>query len=330
MTSRKKRKILVTGCAGFIGSHVVDRFLAEGHRVFGVDDLSSGHEKFLKSAFNHGQRFDFIDKCFSSKKSLRLINTKSIDVVIHLAAIPRVSYSVENPALTFETNVVKTMNLIENCRHNIGRFIFASSSSVYGGAKKLPTPESEVKRPKSPYALQKSQIEDVLYLYESLYRLPSLSLRFFNVFGPRQTGNSPYSCAVSAWLTAIKQNKPLRVDGDGTQTRDLCYIDNVVDAVYRASLFTGYAPGDAINVACGSDISNNEIIDILLTRYGSLTTVSAPKRAGDVDHTLADVDKAKLWLDYKPLIHAREGIQLTADWYDENWDWMSKLPVKGV
>lgn len=122
----------------------------------------------------------------------------------------------------------------------------------------------------------------------------------------------------------------MRVDGDGTQTRDLCYIDNVVSGVYKASTFEGYATGDAFNIACGGSISNNEIVDILKVRYPGATTISAPPRAGDVMHTLADVTKAKQWFGYEPLVPARAGIQKTADWYDANWDMMSKLPARGL
>ena len=188
--------VLVTGGAGFIGSNLAKRCLDEGWEVDIVDDMSNGHMEFVP----HGH--PVITKDFAHPDVIHEIKQGRYDVVFHLAAVPRVSYSVEHPLETNHTNVSRTLALMDACRDNVRRFVFASSSSVYGGADVLPTHEGIKKNPKSPYALQKSIIEDYLVMYRDLYKLESCALRFFNVFGPNQLGDSPYATAVSAWLTA--------------------------------------------------------------------------------------------------------------------------------
>jgi UDP-glucose 4-epimerase len=224
-------RALVTGGAGFIGSNITKRLLEEGWGVDIVDDLSNGHVEFIREAMRkHKKSSRFIQADFAHPVVLEHIRNKRYDVIFHEAAVPRVAYSVEHPALTTDTNINKTVQLMEAARDNVRRIVFASSSSVYGGADNLPTLESEPKTPVSPYALQKLVIEDFAKLFNKLYGLDMVCLRYFNVFGPNQYGDSPYSTAVSAWCHAVKEGVPLRSDGDGEQTRDLCYIDNVVDA----------------------------------------------------------------------------------------------------
>ena len=311
------KRALVTGGAGFIGSHLVDRLVSTDWYVDIVDDMSNGHMRFVQKYLREDNLWitDFSDDLI-----LDSIRGGSYDVVYHIAAVPRVSYSVEHPIETNDVNVTKTLKLLEACRGNVKRVVFASSSSVYGGADVLPTKETFPKNPKSPYALQKSIIEDYLKLYSSLYGLDSACLRFFNVFGPRQLGGSPYSTAVSAWLTAIKSGLPMRSDGDGSQTRDMCYVDNTVDACVAAGLYEGRLSGDVFNVACGDRTSNAEILRYLKTRYPGATSYDAPWRSGDVMHTQADVSKAEKILGYKPTVKFWEGLDRTIKWYDDNWD----------
>lgn len=318
------KKVLITGCAGFIGSNLTNRCLREGWEVVGVDNMSNGHADFLEKDF----RFDwqsFLKKDFASHDVLSLIRTGGFDAVIHLAAIPRVSYSVEHPIETHETNVTKTLELMQACRGNVGRFVFASSSSVYGGADVLPTPTSHPKAPKSPYALQKSIIEDYLSLYNRLYGLDSVALRFFNVFGPHQLGGSPYSTAVSSWLTSIKSGKSMRSDGDGTQTRDLCYVDNVVDACMRSVTAKDTLNAIALNVACGERNSNIEILRHLLARYPGAQYHSVPWRPGDVMHTQAEITKTSEVLGYIPLVRFWEGLERTISWFESGWEVIKKM-----
>ena len=201
-----KTKVLVTGAAGFIGSNLCKRLVKDGHDVVAVDNLSSGRLSLLSPIV---EKIEFVQDDFSCEQILRRVKSCEFSTVFHLAAIPRVSYSVEEPHETTVCNVSKTVALMESCIHtsrDIGpRFIFSSSSSVYGGASELPTPASHHKDPKSPYAWQKSCIEDLLLVFSGLYDLDCVSLRYFNVFGPGQYGDSPYSTAVSAWCHAIKK-----------------------------------------------------------------------------------------------------------------------------
>lgn len=312
-----KLRILVTGCAGFIGSNFMKQAMEEGHHVFGVDDLSNGHREFLPKSTP-------VTVCDFTEMSY-FIGEKNYDVVVHLAAVPRVSYSVEHPLLTNDVNVTRTLKLMEACVGNVNRFVFASSSSVYGGADVLPTPETTPKAPKSPYALQKSIIEEYLALYYRLYGLDSACMRFFNVFGPRCLGTSPYSTAVSAWLTAIKQGKPLRFDGDGTQSRDMCYVDNVVDALLLACTHPGKLESQRFNVACGERISNGEIFQKLRHYFPEAQRIDAPWRAGDVMHTQADISSINRVLGYVPRVRFDEGLEKTVEWYMQEWDTIKNM-----
>lgn len=331
-------RVLVTGAAGFIGSNLTKACLDAGWDVTGVDDLSNGHREFLPEGFG-SRRGEFYEKSFDDDKILNLVIDKAFDVIIHLAAVPRVSYSVEHPTYTNDVNVSKTLRLMDCCRRlegekegNIKRFVFASSSSVYGGADPafLPTHENHPKNPKSPYALQKSIIEGYLDLWAQLYGMDSVCLRFFNVFGPNQLGDSPYATAVSAWLTAIKKGMPMRSDGDGTQSRDMCYVDNVVDACMKAASISGGSTfdGRCYNVACGDRTTNNEILTELMKRYPGATVVNAPQRPGDVMHTQADVSRAAEELDYVPKVRFWEGLNKTINWYEDNWDRIKGLKLK--
>jgi UDP-glucose 4-epimerase len=211
------------------------------------------------------------------------------------------------------------------CRGNVNRLVFASSSSVYGGADQLPTPPSYPKDPKSPYAIQKSIIEDYLKLYYNLYGLDSVCLRFFNVFGPNQLGDSPYATAVSAWLTAIFSGKSMRSDGDGTQSRDMCYVDNVVDACIRGAITSDKLKAEPINVACGDRATNKEILTYLLSKFPEARYHDAPWRPGDVMHTQADVKRSQELIGYVPLVRFWDGLDRTIEWYKNNWDKVKDL-----
>jgi len=315
-------KALVTGGAGFIGSNLAKKLVSLGHSVEIVDNLSAGNKHFVPVECS------LYAEDFSHNLILQRIKNKAYDVVFHLAAIPRVSYSVEFPVETNEVNVGKSLALIDACKGNVKRIVFASSSSVYGGADVLPTSTSYAKSPKSPYALQKSIIEDYLKMYYDLYGLDSACLRFFNVFGPNQLGDSPYSTAVSAWLTAIYSGRSMRSDGDGTQSRDMCYVDNTVAACILAGETDRVLKAEPLNVACGDRNSNKEILKYLLSKFPNAKYHDAPWRSGDVMHTLADVSRTTEVLGYTPLVRFWEGLDRTIKWYDENWDMIKKLSLK--
>lgn len=316
-------RILVTGAAGFIGSNLSNKLLQLGTPPDCVDNLVNGHVQLLDERLH--EEYLFIQD-FSSEFVLDRIRAGVYDVVYHMAAVPRISYSVENPLLTHDANVTKTMKLIDACRGNVRRLVFASSSSVYGGGDgSFPIHESCSKNPKSPYALQKSQIEDVLSLYWEIYKLESVSLRFFTVFGPGQIGSSPYATAVSAWLTAIKKGLPMRSDGDGSQSRDLCYIDNTVDACVKAGTTTNELMGRQYNVACGDRITNHEILEFLKDRYPAAKSYDAHWREGDAMHTQADVTRAFREFGYSPETKFWQGLEKTINWFERNWEFIKEM-----
>lgn len=316
--------VLVTGGAGFIGSNLVLRLadvkytsLVSGH-VDVVDDLSAGDSHRLGDVI-HLIRFYETD--FASDFILDRIRAGFYDTIFHLAAVPRVSFSVEQPEVTHCTNVDKTLQLLAAVRQATAtgkkvRFVFSSSSSVYGGADMLPTPEFHLKSPKSPYALQKSIIEDYGSLYSSLYGVDFVSLRYFNVFGPNQSAGSPYATAVAAWLHAIKNGLPLRSDGDGTQSRDLCYVDNVVQANILAATRPEEFKGDRYNICCGQQTTNNEILSFLRAKFPNIQVQDAPWRAGDVMHTLGDYTAAAHDLGYEPQVLFWDGLERTLQWWN--------------
>lgn len=310
------KKCLITGGAGFIGSNLALEMKKRKISFDIVDNMSNGHLAFLPD--------DIVQKNlyqtdFTSEFILNKIRHGSYDVVFHLAALPRVGYSVEHPFNTNDENVTKTLALMEACRGNVARFVFASSSSVYGNTTDLPAKETARKNPQSPYALQKSIIEDYLKLYYDLYGMDSAALRFFNVFGPHQLGDSPYSTAVSAWLNAIQNGESMRSDGDGSQSRDMCYVDNVVDVLIRAGTLPTDLAAETFNVACGESTTNKEILRHLLLKNPATKYHSAPWRSGDVKHTLADISKTEQVLGYKPLVRFWDGLEITSKWYKDNW-----------
>jgi len=319
--------ILITGGCGFIGSNLVKRTLQEDYNVVVVDDMSNGHIEFLPK----NNSLSLLQMDFADPNVLNAIEKKQFDVVVHLAALPRVSYSVEHPIETNDTNVTKTLKLMQSCVGNVRRFVFASSSSVYGDAcgsvsnssNLVQTTEDHPKNPLSPYALQKSIIEDYLAVYYKLYNLDSACLRFFNVFGPNQLGDSPYSTAVGSWLTAIKRGRPMRSDGDGLQSRDMCYVDNVTNACVAAVKYKGNLCAERFNVACGDHVTNKQILEYLCKRFHTATYYNAPERPGDVKHTWADVTKIEYVLGVTPVVKFWEGLEKTIEWVEKTPEFLS-------
>ena len=324
-------KALVTGGYGFIGSNLIKALNKKGVILDIVDDMSSGHENLLndlniREVLPELMQFDtkatreqinFYRCDFAYDNILSKVALGHYDVIFHLAAIPRVSFSVENPAETTEVNLMATVKLFDAARYGKTRVVFSSSSSVYGGADTLPTHESTDKNPKSPYAWQKSACENIAAVYGNLYEDSDIvCLRYFNVFGPGQYGDSPYSTAVSAWCHAVKNNLQLRSDGNGTQTRDLCYVDNVVSANILAANYKGMSmKGRCYNIACSDATSNNQILDYFKSNFSDIEIIDAPWRSGDVMHTQADISRAQEELGYEPLVRFWEGLERTIEWW---------------
>jgi len=312
-------RILVTGIAGFIGSNFAKQFQSKfkDSEIVGIDDFSSGRKDALPEGIS------FYEGSITNRELLeKIFSTHKLEYVFHFAAVPRVSYSVEHPTITTSVNVLGTVALLEASKnYGVKRFVNSSSSSVYGGADILPTKESEnIPNPKSPYAAQKLCTEIFCKVFSDLYGLDTVNLRYFNVYGPGQYGDSAYSTVISAWLenlyfpTATKSF----IEGDGMQSRDFCYVDNVVLANILAMESNKKFGGEAFNVAQGERISINEVKDLLEEYTGrKIDLENHPPRIGDVDHTHADLSKIKDWLDYEPLVNFKGGLSSTVKWFEE-------------
>lgn len=336
------KRALVTGGCGFIGSNLAKELVRIGWQVDIVDDMSNGHLSLLEDldtrilmngsfydAYQYSLHSDnrerpqdeviVIQDDFANPNTCNALMQGMYDVVFHQAAVPRVSYSVNQPYHTTDVNIGKTVKLFQAARGGVDRIVWASSSSVYGGAKNLPTSETEPKSPKSPYAWQKSAIEEFAKMCGDLYELDIVCLRYFNVFGPGQHAGSPYSTAVSAWCHAIANDLECRSDGDGEQTRDMCFIDNIVSANILAACAKKKFMGECYNISCGRRTSNNEILEAMKERFGDKVKIThAPERVGDVKHTKANFSKAKKDFGYEPLVHFWEGLEKTYNWWGLN------------
>lgn len=320
------RSILVTGCAGFIGSNFARQFRAQFPtiRVAGIDDFSTGRRDALpRRQAGVNRAITFYEGSITDLPLLDAIFKKhKPKYVFHFAAVPRVSYSVEHPTETTIANIVGTVALLEKSKaYGVRRFIYSSSSSIYGGAKKLPTRESENPAgPVSPYGLQKYAGEPFCRIFSNLHGIDTVSLRYFNVFGPGQYGDAPYSTVVSAWLDALyfpRRGKRPFLEGDGKQSRDFCYVDNVVQANIRAMLAKRKFAGEAFNIAHGE---RTDLLTVkkLIEQYTGrkLNIEKRPPRLGDVRHTHADIGKARKWFGYAPEVSFEEGLRRTVGWYE--------------
>jgi UDP-N-acetylglucosamine/UDP-N-acetyl-alpha-D-glucosaminouronate 4-epimerase len=302
---------LVTGGAGFIGSHLAEELSRRGHRVRVADSLITGKRSNLDHVagveFAQG---DLADLDFAKKVA------NGCDYVLHQAAIPSVPRSVTDPIASNRANVDGTLNILVAARDaGVKRVIFAGSSSAYGNTPTLPKHEGMPTNPLSPYALQKVVGEQYLQMFTRLYGLETVSIRYFNVFGPRQDPTSPYSGVVSVFATALLENRPPKIYGDGEQTRDFTYVANVVDGVLRACE-APKASGEVINVATGGRISLNKLFYAMRDVVGgSLEPRYGESRQGDVRDSQADIRKAKSLLGYEPTVSFEEGLQRTIAWY---------------
>lgn len=289
-------KLLVTGGAGFIGSNLVDELMVQGHQVLVIDNLSGGKKENL----NPKCRFFKRDVC--NYKSIKLL-FKGVDHVFHLAALPRVQYSIEHPLETNETNVVGTLNVLKaSFEAGIKKVIYSASSSAYGDQKKLPLKENFAACPKSPYGLQKHIGELYCRVWSQVYSLPTVSLRYFNVYGPRNNPDGAYALVIAKFLRQRKMGEPLTLTGDGSQTRDFTNVKDVVRANILAMKSSRVGKGEVINIGTGKNQSINKIAELI---GGPVKYIPARFEPQD---TLADNSLAKKLLGWKPEVSIEKGI----------------------
>ena len=303
-------RILVTGCAGFIGSHLTETLLRDGFRVYGVDNLSNGKLCNIRT-FKNNKNFSFL-KCDLNEiqKINKILN--DIDVIYHLAALADIVPSIQNPDFYYNSNVNGTFNLIRNCeKKKIKKFIYAASSSCYGIPKKYPTSEDSPIVPQYPYALTKRLGEEIVFHFGNLYKIPVISLRLFNVYGPRARTSGTYGAVFGVFLAQKLAGKPFTVVGNGEQTRDFTFVDDVVSAFIE--MIDDRIKNEIFNVGSGQTYSVNNLVRLL----GGNDIVNIPKRPGEPDCTFADISKILKQTNWRPQISLENGVQKLLSSIDE-------------
>lgn len=307
--------VLVTGGAGFIGSHIAERLLREGARVRILDNYSTGRrENVIGIAGEHGAALQVVEADLRDAAAVRSA-VEGVTHVVHQAALASVQRSVLDPGPTHDVNATGTLNLLLAARDaGVKRYVFAGSSSVYGDQPELPKRESMAPSPLSPYALSKSVGESYARLFFSLYGLETVTLRYFNVFGPRQNPDSQYAAVIPLFVRAALSGEAPTIYGDGRQTRDFTYIDNVVEANLLALSRPGVG-GSVFNIACGDRISLLDLLGEIGRITGRvLTPVFEAPRAGDVRDSQAAIDEARARLGYAPRVTLADGLERTVAW----------------
>ncbi|MCI0596489.1 MAG: NAD-dependent epimerase/dehydratase family protein [candidate division Zixibacteria bacterium] len=321
-------KILVTGGAGFIGSHIVDRLINLGHRVVVLDDFSTGREENL--ARHRDNRGLIVYQKSVCDDLGALFETERPAAVLHLAALARVQFSIKNPALSHQVNVNGTFNLLEHCRRfGVKRFVFSSSSSVYGMQARLPLVEKMEPHPISPYALQKLAGEQYCRLYHTVYGLETICLRYFNIFGPRQNPAGDYAGLIPKFIRLISENTPPTIYGDGEQSRDFTYVTAAVEANLRAlETQKSAAFGEAFNVGAGQNRSVNEVTQKLFKLAGKNPAVIYAPAVLEPRTSLADVSKIQKRLGWKAPVSFEEGLKKTCEYFASNGTAEEKPPAR--
>ena len=308
-------KFLVTGGAGFIGSNICRKLVSQGCFVRVIDNLLTGKKSNLADIID---KIEFIEADMGDEQKARSA-MKGIDIVLHEGALPSVPKSVDNPAATHKHCVDATFTLLLAARDaGIKRFVYAASSSAYGDTPTLPKIETMAANPLSPYAAAKLFGEYYCSVFYKVWGLETISLRYFNVFGPYQDPTSEYAAAIPAFVTLILKDKSPTIYGDGEQSRDFTYVDTVVDANLLAARVKRTA-GEVINIACGQAVTINQIIGMINKLVGkNVKPIYAPSRAGDVKHSLADITLARKTIGFNPAISFQQGLEKAIGWYRDN------------
>jgi nucleoside-diphosphate-sugar epimerase len=311
----KDETVLVTGGAGFIGSHLTERLLKEGYRVRVLDNFSTGRRENIMPMLD---QIELIEADLRDENSVNNA-VEGADYILHQAALGSVPRSIDDPLTTHECNLTGTLKLLIAAHAaSTRRFVYASSSSVYGNTPTLPKVETMPNAPLSPYALSKLGGEIYCQLFSAIYGLETISLRYFNVFGPRQDERSQYAAVIPRFASAMLSGQAVMVYGDGEQTRDFTYVDNVVEANLLAMTATGKAVGEVFNIACGNRYSVTALArELSYALECPLKIKHSQPRPGDVRDSFADINKAVELLGYQPQIDFQQGINKTARWFQE-------------
>jgi UDP-N-acetylglucosamine/UDP-N-acetylgalactosamine 4-epimerase len=311
-------KFLVTGSAGFIGTNLVEAILNLGYQVRGLDNFSTGKRENVDE-FIHYPNYEFIEGDICDIETC-MKACEGIDYVLHQAAWGSVPRSIEMPVLYDEINVKGTLNMMEAARQNgVKKFVYASSSSVYGDDPTLPKLEGKEGNLLSPYALTKKVAEEYGNLYTKLYGLDTYGLRYFNVFGRRQDPDGAYAAVIPKFIKQLLDNESPTINGDGNQSRDFTYIENVIEANLKACLASSDAAGQAYNIAYGGREYLIEIYEQLCRALGkNIKPIFGPERTGDIKHSHADISKAREMLGYEPEWNFEHGITSAIEWYTKN------------
>jgi len=340
MDRLENSKILVTGGAGFIGSNLVEHFLAQNNEVVCLDNLSTGYKKNIEPFLDYGN-FTFIEGDIRNIETCKNA-VEDCEYVFHEAALGSVPRSIKDPATTNAVNIDGFLNMLIASRDaKVKRFIYAASSSTYGDSKELPKVEERIGRPLSPYAITKVVNEYFAKVFSELYGMETIGLRYFNVFGKRQDPNGAYAAVIPLWVKKLLNHEKPIINGDGSFSRDFTYIQNVIQANEKAATvqneeyfnnlikyfgdYENHVIFEVFNVAFGQNTTLNELFALLVNYLGEydqkirqITPFYGPNRQGDIPHSLASIEKIKLVLGYEPKYDAKEGFKLACEWYCNN------------
>lgn len=323
-----KKTWLVTGVAGFIGSHLTETLLKNNQKVIGLDNFLTGKKENIEDVISQIPQdklnnFTFIEGDIRDYKTC-CDATKDVDYVLHQAALGSIPRSLKDPLTSNDVNVTGFLNILRASAENkVSQFVYASSSSVYGDSQDLPKVESNIGNLLSPYATSKRTNELYGQVFYRCYGIPTIGLRYFNVFGPRQDPNSVYAAVIPLWVRSLVDHQPCYINGDGLNSRDFCYIDNVVQANIKAALSqNSQAYGEVFNVAFGKRTTLLELY-AFIKRYVVADENAQPiyreNRPGDVKHSLANINKAKELLEYNPAYSLEEGLKITVEWFKKTY-----------